>query len=56
MLRGGSWPAIQERFTAAELISPSPRQSHAIVRLASALRSIGTSLPVRCSDRPMVNI
>jgi hypothetical protein len=46
MLQGGSWPAIQEHFTAAELASLSPRQSQVIVQLASVLRSAGTSLLV----------
>lgn len=45
LLRGGSWPAIQAHFTAGELESLNPSQSHAIGQLASALRSAGRSLP-----------
>lgn len=44
LLRGGSWLAIREHFTAGELMSLSPGQSRALGQLASALRSAGRSL------------
>lgn len=44
-----------QRFKSASLRRNLSPQAP-VVQLASPLRSVGTSLPVRCPDRPMVNI
>lgn len=44
-----------QRFKSASLRRNLSPQAP-VVQLASPLRSVGTSLPVRCPDRPLVNI
>jgi hypothetical protein len=59
LLQSGSWPAIQEHFTAAELTSLSPRQSQTVVQLrqpCALLAGLYQVSLLRCQDRPKVNV